>query len=110
MSQLSTSRTQQLDLSRIGYDFLVMGTLMSVHVSVLLYSQTIALSSLCKTLTLLASPFGLKMLLGHIEAGGEEATVKPWFWVLWLLFIPIIGVTIVGLAVSRAVSIPAMSQ
>lgn len=37
-----------------------------------------------------ASPIGINMLLNYIETGGRNTTVKPWFWILWLLFGPMI--------------------
>lgn len=44
-----------------------------------------------QVLTTLASPFGINKLLRYIEDGGENAEVKPWVWILWLLVAPIMG-------------------
>ncbi|TCD69030.1 hypothetical protein EIP91_009093 [Steccherinum ochraceum] len=38
-----------------------------------------------------ASPIGVNRLLGYIETGGENATVHPWFWILWILLGPLLG-------------------
>ncbi|KAJ2927022.1 hypothetical protein H1R20_g10047, partial [Candolleomyces eurysporus] len=37
-----------------------------------------------------ASPLGIRNLLWYIEKGGENATIKPWFWILWLFLGPTI--------------------
>jgi len=38
-----------------------------------------------------ASPLGINRLLTYLETGGEDAFVRPWFWIVWLLLGPIIG-------------------
>ncbi|KAJ3549276.1 hypothetical protein NMY22_g935 [Coprinellus aureogranulatus] len=38
-----------------------------------------------------ASPIGIKQLLNYIETGGVGATIKPWFWILWLFLGPTIN-------------------
>ncbi|KAJ3554167.1 hypothetical protein NP233_g12480 [Leucocoprinus birnbaumii] len=35
-----------------------------------------------------ASPIGINMILQYMETDGRNATVKPWFWILWLFFGP----------------------
>lgn len=44
-----------------------------------------------QVLAALASPFGINKLLQYIETEGKDATYKPWVWILWLLFAPILG-------------------
>ncbi|KII94420.1 hypothetical protein PLICRDRAFT_36691 [Plicaturopsis crispa FD-325 SS-3] len=39
----------------------------------------------------LASPIGLNRLLTYLETGGEGATVRPWVWILWLFFGPLLN-------------------
>ncbi|KIK70420.1 hypothetical protein GYMLUDRAFT_234888 [Collybiopsis luxurians FD-317 M1] len=46
--------------------------------------------SLLNIMAEFASPVGVNRLLNHIETGGRDAVVKPWFWILWLLLAPII--------------------
>ncbi|KAG2023135.1 ATP-binding cassette transporter [Coprinopsis cinerea AmutBmut pab1-1] len=38
-----------------------------------------------------ASPLGVKYLLRYIETNGAGATIKPWFWILWLFLGPFIA-------------------
>ncbi|KAJ4476620.1 hypothetical protein J3R30DRAFT_3759412 [Lentinula aciculospora] len=38
-----------------------------------------------------AAPIGLNRLLRYLEPGGEEAVVRPWFWILWLFIGPVGG-------------------
>jgi len=38
----------------------------------------------------LASPIGMYRLLRYLE-NSDEAVVKPWVWILWLLLAPILG-------------------
>ncbi|GLB36501.1 putative atp-binding cassette [Lyophyllum shimeji] len=35
-----------------------------------------------------ASPIGIKQLLQYVETNGENATMRPWFWIAWLLVGP----------------------
>ncbi|KAG5728585.1 ATP-binding cassette transporter abc4 [Termitomyces sp. T112] len=37
------------------------------------------------------SPIGIKQLLLYIETRGENATIRPWFWIIWLFFGPVLG-------------------
>ncbi|KAF9030066.1 P-loop containing nucleoside triphosphate hydrolase protein [Rhodocollybia butyracea] len=37
-----------------------------------------------------ATPVGVNMLLGYIETGGVNAFYKPWVWILWLFFGPLL--------------------
>ncbi|KIK62964.1 hypothetical protein GYMLUDRAFT_259735 [Collybiopsis luxurians FD-317 M1] len=37
-----------------------------------------------------ATPYGIKNLLGYIEKGGKDAIYKPWVWILWLFFGPLL--------------------
>ncbi|OCH87049.1 hypothetical protein OBBRIDRAFT_796585 [Obba rivulosa] len=41
--------------------------------------------------TSLASPVGINRLLRYLETGGEDAIVRPWVWISWLFFGPVIG-------------------
>ncbi|KAF8898485.1 hypothetical protein BD779DRAFT_1607278 [Infundibulicybe gibba] len=38
-----------------------------------------------------ASPLGINRLLYYLESGGEDAFIRPWFWVLWLFLGPTLG-------------------
>ncbi|KAG6837885.1 hypothetical protein H0H93_013038 [Arthromyces matolae] len=38
-----------------------------------------------------ASPVGVKELLRYIETRGENASIRPWFWILWLFAGPVLG-------------------
>ncbi|KIY48677.1 P-loop containing nucleoside triphosphate hydrolase protein [Fistulina hepatica ATCC 64428] len=38
-----------------------------------------------------ASPVGLNRLLHYLETGGEDAVMRPWFWLLWLLVGPFLN-------------------
>ncbi|KAJ7139685.1 hypothetical protein C8R44DRAFT_867802 [Mycena epipterygia] len=40
-----------------------------------------------------ASPIGINRLLDYLEHPGEEPSVKPWFWIIWLFVGPMIGST-----------------
>ncbi|KAG6866017.1 hypothetical protein C0991_009425 [Blastosporella zonata] len=37
------------------------------------------------------SPIGIKELLRYVETRGEGATIRPWFWILWLFVGPTVG-------------------
>ncbi|KAG6885716.1 hypothetical protein C0993_010889 [Termitomyces sp. T159_Od127] len=37
------------------------------------------------------SPIGIKQLLLYIETRGENATIRPWFWIIWLFLGPVLG-------------------
>ncbi|KAG6808744.1 hypothetical protein H0H92_003040, partial [Tricholoma furcatifolium] len=37
------------------------------------------------------APIGIKELLRYVETGGENATMRPWFWIAWLFVGPMIG-------------------
>ncbi|KAL4243444.1 hypothetical protein ABKN59_001093 [Abortiporus biennis] len=41
--------------------------------------------------TSFASPLGIKYLLRYLETGGDNAVVRPWVWVSWLFFGPVLG-------------------
>ncbi|EJD04272.1 uncharacterized protein FOMMEDRAFT_106872 [Fomitiporia mediterranea MF3/22] len=51
----------------------------------------ISLMTIIKVLTLYASPIGINRLLRYLEDGGSNAVVRPWLWVSWLFFGPVIG-------------------
>ncbi|TCD68817.1 hypothetical protein EIP91_009684 [Steccherinum ochraceum] len=38
-----------------------------------------------------ASPLGVNRLLNYMETDGEDAFVRPWFWIVWLFMGPAIG-------------------
>ena len=38
----------------------------------------------------IATPVGMYHLLQFLETNGENATVRPWMWIIWLLFAPTI--------------------
>ncbi|CAL1696210.1 unnamed protein product [Somion occarium] len=38
-----------------------------------------------------AAPIGINYLLKYLETGGENAIVRPWFWIAWLFFGPLIS-------------------
>ncbi|TFK30740.1 ATP-binding cassette transporter [Coprinopsis marcescibilis] len=38
-----------------------------------------------------ASPLGIKNLLYYLENNGDGATIKPWFWIVWLFLGPFVG-------------------
>ncbi|KAJ6574692.1 hypothetical protein B0H19DRAFT_1371649 [Mycena capillaripes] len=38
-----------------------------------------------------ASPIGINRLLDYLEHPNEEPSVKPWFWIIWLLLGPMLG-------------------
>ncbi|KAJ7596700.1 hypothetical protein C8J56DRAFT_294246 [Mycena floridula] len=38
-----------------------------------------------------ASPIGINRLLHYIETEGEDAVIKPWLWISWLFFGPMIA-------------------
>ncbi|KAL0950661.1 hypothetical protein HGRIS_007447 [Hohenbuehelia grisea] len=40
-----------------------------------------------------AAPLGVNRLLHYMETGGEGAFVRPWVWILWLFFGPLIRST-----------------
>ncbi|EMD36164.1 hypothetical protein CERSUDRAFT_84254 [Gelatoporia subvermispora B] len=44
-----------------------------------------------RVVTTVASPIGMNRLLKYLETGGEGAVVRPWVWVSWLFFGPVIG-------------------
>ncbi|KAJ7630594.1 P-loop containing nucleoside triphosphate hydrolase protein [Roridomyces roridus] len=50
-----------------------------------------ATSMLAMVLGNFASPIGLNRLLNFLEHQDEEPTIKPWFWILWLFFGPMLG-------------------
>ncbi|KAG6919579.1 hypothetical protein DXG01_004242 [Tephrocybe rancida] len=37
------------------------------------------------------SPIGIKELLRYVETRGENATIRPWFWIIWLFVGPTVG-------------------
>ncbi|KAF8058246.1 hypothetical protein FPV67DRAFT_1565726 [Lyophyllum atratum] len=38
-----------------------------------------------------ASPIGIKQLLEYVEKKGENATIRPWFWISWLFVGPTVA-------------------
>ncbi|KAF4618966.1 hypothetical protein D9613_010076 [Agrocybe pediades] len=50
---------------------------------------TLSASLIAAGVTSFAAPFAIKQLLTYIETGGENASVKPWFWILLLLLGPL---------------------
>ena len=44
-----------------------------------------------RVITLFLSPVGINRLLAYLESGGKDAVVRPWVWVSWLFFGPVIG-------------------
>ncbi|KAH8072269.1 hypothetical protein BXZ70DRAFT_1074090 [Cristinia sonorae] len=61
-----------LSIFRLEYTIMVLTTLLEVAMA-------------------FASPIGVNKLLQYIETGGEGATIRPWFWILWLLIGPVLG-------------------
>ncbi|EJD51854.1 hypothetical protein AURDEDRAFT_82731 [Auricularia subglabra TFB-10046 SS5] len=61
-------------------DYLVMSVIISVRVA-----------------TAILAPVGLNRLLNYIETGGVGATVRPWFWIGWLFWGPLVS----GIAMHR---------
>ncbi|PCH35585.1 hypothetical protein WOLCODRAFT_107550 [Wolfiporia cocos MD-104 SS10] len=41
-----------------------------------------------------ASPLGMRNLLRYIEKGGEDAIVRPWVWISWLVAGPFVGMIV----------------
>ncbi|KAJ7101009.1 hypothetical protein C8R43DRAFT_1141277 [Mycena crocata] len=40
-----------------------------------------------------ASPIGINRLLDYLEHPGQNPTIKPWFWIIWLFLGPIVAST-----------------
>jgi hypothetical protein len=51
----------------------------------------LTLTIVVKVISEFAAPLGIKQLLLYIETNGKDAPVKPWVWILCLIFGPIIG-------------------
>ncbi|KAJ6575530.1 hypothetical protein B0H10DRAFT_2168545 [Mycena sp. CBHHK59/15] len=52
-------------------------------------AAVIIVVSLCN----FASPIGINRLLDYLEHPGQQPTVKPWFWIIWLFLGPMVGST-----------------
>ncbi|EJD51853.1 ATP-binding cassette transporter [Auricularia subglabra TFB-10046 SS5] len=44
-----------------------------------------------RVVTSFLAPVGLNRLLNYIETGGVGATVRPWLWISWLFWGPLVG-------------------
>ncbi|KAJ8594877.1 hypothetical protein M405DRAFT_759938 [Rhizopogon salebrosus TDB-379] len=53
--------------------------------------MVLALMIVLQVMANLASPVGINQLLLYIETKGEGAVVRPWVWISWLFFGPIVG-------------------
>ncbi|KXN82428.1 ATP-binding cassette transporter abc4 [Leucoagaricus sp. SymC.cos] len=49
--------------------------------------SVLAVTVLVQVVANLASPVGINMILKYIESDGRDATIKPWFWILWLMLV-----------------------
>jgi hypothetical protein len=54
----------------------------------------------------LASPVGVNQLLSYLEKGGEGAIVKPWFWIFFLFFGPLLNTVAFQLYIFLSVRFP----
>ncbi|TCD68834.1 hypothetical protein EIP91_009701 [Steccherinum ochraceum] len=52
---------------------------------------SLALLLCARVLATFASPLGINRLLNYMETGGEDAVIRPWFWILWLFLGPALG-------------------
>lgn len=50
----------------------------------------LALMLVFETCASLASPVGVNQLLRFLETNGENATIKPWLWIIWLFAAPML--------------------
>ncbi|KAI0782161.1 multidrug resistance-associated ABC transporter [Abortiporus biennis] len=50
-----------------------------------------ALSLIVRVCGSLVAPLGINRLLNYLETGGEDATVRPWFWIIWIFLGPMIS-------------------
>ncbi|PPR05406.1 hypothetical protein CVT24_008020 [Panaeolus cyanescens] len=41
-----------------------------------------------------ASPIGINRILSYMESGGQGATMRPWFWILWIVLGPVFRTTL----------------
>ncbi|KAH8101555.1 hypothetical protein BXZ70DRAFT_101862 [Cristinia sonorae] len=59
-------------------------------------SEYLAMSftTLLMVATSFATPIGVRMLLKHIETGGDDASIRPWFWILAIFVGPSFGAII----------------
>ncbi|KAL4243414.1 ATP-binding cassette transporter C [Abortiporus biennis] len=44
-----------------------------------------------RVLLSLAGPIGINRLLTYLETGGEDAVIRPWFWLVWFFFGHMLG-------------------
>ncbi|CAL1696193.1 unnamed protein product [Somion occarium] len=51
----------------------------------------LALMLILRVITTFASPIGINRLLAYLEKGGEDMTVRPFVWIIWLLVGPALG-------------------
>ncbi|TFK19880.1 ATP-binding cassette transporter [Coprinopsis marcescibilis] len=51
----------------------------------------LALMMVIRVVASFAAPLGLKNLLQYMETNGNDATIRPWFWITWLFIGPFIG-------------------
>ncbi|KZT06271.1 P-loop containing nucleoside triphosphate hydrolase protein [Laetiporus sulphureus 93-53] len=51
----------------------------------------LALMLTIQSFTQFASPIGINQLLRYLEHNGEGAFVRPWVWISWLFFGPVLG-------------------
>jgi uncharacterized membrane protein YozB (DUF420 family) len=50
----------------------------------------LALMDIVVVLSEIATPIGLYQLLQFLKTNGQHAIVRPWAWIIWLLFVFII--------------------
>ncbi|KAG1749648.1 uncharacterized protein EDB91DRAFT_1334077 [Suillus paluster] len=63
------------------------GLMKTYRVEYIVLSLMIVLQVLAK----LAAPVGINQLLLYVETKGEGAVVRPWVWISWLFFGPLVG-------------------
>ncbi|KAG2160129.1 uncharacterized protein EDB93DRAFT_1113551 [Suillus bovinus] len=63
------------------------GLMKTFCIEYLVLSIMIVLQVLAK----LAAPIGINQLLLYVETKGERAVVRPWVWISWLFFGPLVG-------------------
>ncbi|CCM00579.1 uncharacterized protein FIBRA_02614 [Fibroporia radiculosa] len=51
----------------------------------------LCLMLMSRTVAYLASPVGVNRLLNYLEKGGEGQVVRPWVWIAFLFFGPVLG-------------------
>ncbi|KAF7367211.1 ATP-binding cassette transporter [Mycena sanguinolenta] len=86
---LKARNFKHLEVSPSNRRHLFFGLIWTFRVEYISMAATIVLIAFSN----FASPIGINRLLDYLEKPGEEPTVKPWFWIVWLFLGPMVSST-----------------